>query len=305
MGGAGGHPPRLFASGLSLEKAWIPRPGPGGEPRCRSGPAQVQKEPPADYHRQPQGAGPISPTDAGDLVNPPHLVELVHNGGHLALGADLHHQVHLGVPVRQDVDIHPQDVDLGGGHHRGDVHGQAGAVLGDEVQGGLVGVQAVGVPADLDPPVLLLGMLHPRHGVGTVRPVDGHPVPPGDEAHNGVPRHGGAALGKLHHALRHPGDDDPGDRVLLVPRLGHAGVQGGRGLPLCRGLFGGGPLGGQLLRLLPVLVDQLVPGAVGALLGGGPAVADGGVHLLQGVEADLLQDVGEHLLGGEHPDGET
>ena len=30
QGGAGGHPPRLFASGLSLEKAWIPRPGPGG-----------------------------------------------------------------------------------------------------------------------------------------------------------------------------------------------------------------------------------------------------------------------------------
>ena len=29
-GGAGGIPPRLFASGLSLEKAWIPRPGPGG-----------------------------------------------------------------------------------------------------------------------------------------------------------------------------------------------------------------------------------------------------------------------------------
>ena len=31
-GGAGGIPPRLFASGLSLEKAWIPRPGPGGKP---------------------------------------------------------------------------------------------------------------------------------------------------------------------------------------------------------------------------------------------------------------------------------
>ena len=41
-GGAGGHPPRLFASGLSLEKAWIPRPGPGGEPPRRSGPALVQ-----------------------------------------------------------------------------------------------------------------------------------------------------------------------------------------------------------------------------------------------------------------------
>ena len=42
----------------------------------------------------------------------------------------------------------------------------------------------------------------------------------------------------------------PETECFLFPRLGHAGVQGGRGLPLCRGLFGGGPLGGQLLRLL-------------------------------------------------------
>ena len=47
-GGAGGPPPRLFASGLSLEKAWIPRPGPGGKPRRRSGPATVPTEPPTD-----------------------------------------------------------------------------------------------------------------------------------------------------------------------------------------------------------------------------------------------------------------
>ena len=40
-GGAGGHPPRLFASGLSLEKAWIPRPGPGGNPPRRVHPAPV------------------------------------------------------------------------------------------------------------------------------------------------------------------------------------------------------------------------------------------------------------------------
>ena len=33
--GGGGIPPRLFASGLSLEKAWIPRPGPGGNPPRR------------------------------------------------------------------------------------------------------------------------------------------------------------------------------------------------------------------------------------------------------------------------------
>ena len=46
-GGAGGIPPRLFASGLSLEKAWIPRPGPGGKLPRRSGPARVPTRPPA------------------------------------------------------------------------------------------------------------------------------------------------------------------------------------------------------------------------------------------------------------------
>ena len=56
-GGAGGHPPRLFASGLSLEKAWIPRPGPGGNPRCRSGPAPVQTR--TTYQGQPGAAYPL------------------------------------------------------------------------------------------------------------------------------------------------------------------------------------------------------------------------------------------------------
>ena len=55
-GGAGGIPPRLFASRLSLEKAWIPRPGPGGEPRRRSGPALVQTRPPC--RGQPDAAYP-------------------------------------------------------------------------------------------------------------------------------------------------------------------------------------------------------------------------------------------------------
>ena len=41
LGGRGGIPPRLFASRLSLEKAWIPRPGPGGKPRRRFQPAPV------------------------------------------------------------------------------------------------------------------------------------------------------------------------------------------------------------------------------------------------------------------------
>ena len=47
LGGAGA-PPRLFASGLSLEKAWIPPPGPGGNPRRRFQPAMVSTGPPAD-----------------------------------------------------------------------------------------------------------------------------------------------------------------------------------------------------------------------------------------------------------------
>ena len=57
-GGAGGIPPRLFSSGLSLEKAWIPRPGPGGNPPRRCQPAPVSTGPPADGNpgRAPQRA---------------------------------------------------------------------------------------------------------------------------------------------------------------------------------------------------------------------------------------------------------
>ena len=57
-GGAGGIPPRLFASGLSLEKAWIPRPGPGGDPRRRAHPAGVPTGPPADTPGTPRLSRP-------------------------------------------------------------------------------------------------------------------------------------------------------------------------------------------------------------------------------------------------------
>ena len=130
--------------------------------------------------------------------------------------------------------------------------------------------------------------------------MDGHAEAAGDKAHDVVAGDGGAALGELHHALGHVGDDDTGDRLLVVALAGDAGVHGGPGsLGL---LLPGGLLGGQTLGLLAVLVDHLFTGTVGALLGGGAAVADGGVHLLQGVEADLLQHMGEHLLGGDHGD---
>ena len=54
--GGGGPPPRLFASGLSLEKAWIPRPGPGGNPPRRSGPAPVQTRTTCRYGRAAPGS---------------------------------------------------------------------------------------------------------------------------------------------------------------------------------------------------------------------------------------------------------
>ena len=41
------------------------------------------------------------------------------------------------------------------------------------------------------------------------------------------------------------------------------------------------------------------------LLGGHAAVADGGVQLVQGAEAHLLEDEGEHVLGGDGGQGEA
>ena len=75
-GGAGGIPPRLFASGLSLEKAWIPRPGPGGNHLAganlrRSQPDHLPTATPAERlreHSPPEPvrwAGPPSPRGEG------------------------------------------------------------------------------------------------------------------------------------------------------------------------------------------------------------------------------------------------
>ncbi len=52
-GGAGGIPPRLFASGLSLEKAWIPAPDRGGGPPVGHRLRQSQTVPRTDYHLYP------------------------------------------------------------------------------------------------------------------------------------------------------------------------------------------------------------------------------------------------------------
>ena len=47
-GGAGGYPRDSLRPGFLLEKAWIPRPGPGGNPPRRAHPAMVLTGPPAD-----------------------------------------------------------------------------------------------------------------------------------------------------------------------------------------------------------------------------------------------------------------
>ena len=60
-GGAGGHPPRLFASGLSLEKAWIPAPDRGGGPRGRVQPAPDPTVRPADTGQPPAPPGAATP----------------------------------------------------------------------------------------------------------------------------------------------------------------------------------------------------------------------------------------------------
>ena len=67
------------------------------------------------------------------------------------------------------------------------------------------------------------------------------------------------------------------------------------------GLLGGG----RLLGVEPVQAGHLVLDPHHRLLGGHAAVADGGVQLVQGAEAHLLEDEGEHVLGGDGGQGEA
>ena len=175
-----------------------------------------------------------SSADPGNLIDPLNLIEFVHQGGDLALGLDLHHQIDLGIAVRQGDGIERQGVDLGGGQHHRHVHGDAGAVLGHELHRRFIRVQAAGVPAYLDPPGLLRRTVHAVFGVGAVRPVDGNPVAPGNEAHDLIAGDRGAALGELDHTFGHARHDDPGGGVLRAARLGNAGVHRGPGRRLLR-----------------------------------------------------------------------
>ncbi|CAN3986084.1 Catabolite control protein, partial [Dysosmobacter welbionis] len=174
------------------------------------------------------------------------------------------------------------------GEGSGDVQQQALPVLAHHLQNRGIAVVGVAAPGDLDPAPLLprLGSLLLR-GVGTVAPVDGHAVPPGDKADDVVPRHRGAALGELHQAVIQALHDDA---LLALHPLGSGGLFG----RLRR--FGLRQLLGGLFRLVELRHPVQLPlDPAHCLLGGEAAVADGGVHVVQRAVGHPLQQHRQHL----------
>ena len=102
-GGAGGHPPRLFASGLSLEKAWLPRPGPGGNPPRRVHPAPV-----------PPTGGYLPPNR-----HHPRRAAVLTGGG-----------IYCKSVCRQGIVGMPPHSQAGGHNHQADCHAQEEGVKG-------------------------------------------------------------------------------------------------------------------------------------------------------------------------------
>ena len=119
--------------------------------------------------------------------------------------------------------------------------------------------------------------------------VDGDAVAAGDEAHDVVAGHRGAALGELHQTV---GQSLHHNALLASGALGHGGAHD---LRLIRHRH-------LLLPLRLVLVDDaldVLPQPPHDLQGGDAAVADGGVHVVQRCEAQLLQHAGQVLLVGQ------
>ena len=101
--GAGGIPPRLFASGLSLEKAWLPRPGPGGNPPRRVHPAPV-----------PPTGGYLPPNR-----HHPRRAAVLTGGG-----------IYCKSVCRQGIVGMPPHSQAGGHNHQADCHAQEEGVKG-------------------------------------------------------------------------------------------------------------------------------------------------------------------------------
>ena len=176
------------------------------------------------------------------------------------------------------------DLDLQAGHHHGQIQHQAVAILAVNLQGGGKVLPGDGVGPGGAHPAVGLALDEGGAGVGAVAAVDGHAVALGDKADDGVAGDGGTAAGELQKARADVLHDDAGvgGHSGLLP----VGLEG-----LGRLILGGGGLAG---------LHQLVADAVDALHRRHAAVADGGVHVVQGVEAHLAQDGGQHVLVLQH-----
>ena len=177
-------------------------------------------------------------------------MELVHQIIQLGpvLNADLHPD--NGKAILRAAGVQPQNKGLGGGQRRRNIQQQVQPVLADRLDGGGIAVIGIGAPGDMDPAVGLLLPLFLR-GVGTVRPVDGHAVATGDEAHDVVSGDGGAAFGELHQTVVQTFHDNALlalDGLGLLGSVRRLGVLLGLRHSLC-----------QHLLLLPLLLDKREP----------------------------------------------
>ena len=115
----------------------------------------------------------------------------------------------------------------------------------------------------------------------------GHAKTLGDEAHDGISRHGSAALGKLDHAGVNILHNNTVDTVTILARiLGDLGSQH---------LFGDGALNGTL---------NFVTNTADGLYSGEATVADGGVHIIPVVESQLPQKNGFQFRIGQGGKGQ-
>ena len=127
-------------------------------------------------------------------------------------------------------------------------------------------------PSDLDPAALLRG-IERGPGVRAVLPVDGHAVALGDKADDLVAGNRRAAAAEFDHARADVLDNNAG------------GIDGGRILPRKR-------LGGKR----PGRSGQIVADAADGFRRGESAVADGGVHVVEAFEADLLEHERQNVV---------
>ncbi len=139
--------------------------------------------------------------------------------------AELEVEAHLGDAVGAGHRVAAHDVDVVVGEHARDVAQQAGPVEALDLDGGHEHRGDVGVPLDVDEAVGLPD--GERLGVGAVGPVHRDAAAPGDEAHDLVAGHRGAAARETHHDVVEALDVHPGLGVARPGRPARRPHRGG------------------------------------------------------------------------------